>query len=354
MDRGTTSTNTLGAYYGWDTGVTDGRYVYYAPGTETYAPQHGGTSNGNWVRYDSTIPFSSTNAWSHFDFATINNSQCVSASSTCSLGFQGSAYDGHRYVYLPDQVKNNSVRYDTWGGGASLNGGGFTYATNYVQLDVTQLGTGNYPPVTGIGNIAIANSWTGAVIAWDRENLNQYLYFIPFGLGTIGTLSSITVRCKVGQMVGGSWQPVDFTSVSTSTGPAWEIMDLSTFTLNQAWNPAWPTVFQSGTFAGYSQIGGFQLGWWDPGRNLVTFNADVSAYSVQHDVNHHLYDPTGWFIGPTGSPYPQGSMGGGFNPATNIFYPSLPLASLLQYQGLAANGLSPATNLTGVFSGTCQ
>ncbi|MBS0625615.1 MAG: hypothetical protein JSS32_06160 [Verrucomicrobia bacterium] len=86
-------------FYG---GVFDGKYVYYVPGVGV------GTSSGLVVRYDSTLPFNVTASYAVFD-TTVNV-------DPFSFGFGGGVYDG-RYLYLvPSLLFTGSgqiTRYDT-------------------------------------------------------------------------------------------------------------------------------------------------------------------------------------------------------------------------------------------------
>lgn len=343
MDRGTTSSNTLGAYYGWDTGDFDGRFVYYSPSVDTLVPQHGSFNHGNIVRYDTTMPFTSSASWSHYDLAVHqNHAACVVASSACVLGFESSGYDGHRFIYFPARNTVYTARFDTWNGGVGIDSNAFTNDSAYKLFDATQLGENGFPAVTGIGNVSDLKQWTGVIFAWDRQHRNEYMYMVPWGSGPPDlTLNSTAVRARVGTMANGVWNYVDFTSSSAIPSPNWEIMDLSTFTLNAGWPSSWRIALPSGSeFTGDNQLSGWQLGWFDSSRNLVTFCADANDYFAQHDVDHDLWDPTSWTFGIVGVSYRSGEMGGAMDPNLGYFYPSPPGQFVIQVQGLFG-GLTP-------------
>jgi hypothetical protein len=53
---------------------------------------------------------------------------------------------------------------------------------------------------------------------------------------------------------------------------------------------------------------------------------------VQHDVGHHLYDATGWYISWIPDSYNYGTMGGGYDSVNAILYPASPNVPLFALQ----------------------
>jgi len=335
---------TMGHGYGWCTAVYDGRFVYYAPLAN---PVYG--DSGNIFRYDTTQPFSNlntggpTSAWANFDMSVYNAG---------AQGFQEVVYDGHRYTYYIPFHLTTIVRYDTWNGGAGPDPSGFTSWTNYTALDPTLLNTAGYPLVAGQGSTANLAGFTGAHIAWDAAHENEWLYFVPWATfpndAQNPTFQSTALRVRVGTHTGSAWSPVDFTSTATSpvwSTPDWEMYDLSLLTENPAWQPDWPYIYPTTSpFAGQSMIAGWQLAWLATNNSSgvtfpprVGFVPDTSAFIVEHDVGHHLYDPSGWYVAEvpdagTGQPYSIGTMGGGYDAANAILYPSSPNPPLYAFQ----------------------
>ncbi len=103
----------------WSSAGFDGRYVYYAPSqllNDTYP--------GNFIRYDTTLPFTVSTSYSYFNM-TIVNSNCTNIFGGC--------FDG-RYIYMCTYdtsflVANYLfIRYDTWST--------FNQVSSYSTFDV--------------------------------------------------------------------------------------------------------------------------------------------------------------------------------------------------------------------------
>jgi len=330
----------LGSTYGWCGGVFDGRYVYYAPdidgGTSTTITA--GIFSGNVIRYDTTTPFSlSGGGWASFDLTTVNPQ---------AAAFQSAVYDGHRFIYFLPFRDKLLVRYDTqYGTPGTPNPAAFTNKAAYTVLDPTQLGTSGLPQVTGQGNAANLTGFTGGVAVWDSAHQNEYLYLAPWATYPASTphVQSTVARVRIGMQTGSAWSDVDITngaagSLSSAT-PNWEIFDLSNLTTNSQWAAnGWPTpaVYTSGELDGQSMIAGFQGNWINTSSSStrVGFGADFSQFWVEHDVNHALADPTGWYVGKVPTEHRNGTFGGAYDAAHQILYPSPPVPPLIQATGL--------------------
>ena len=314
----------LGSQYGWCTAITDGRYVYYVP----LSDKTNGAS-GNIFRYDTTMPFSDVSSWTSFDMAY--------SVSTSASAYQSAAYDGYRYIYFIPFHKNVITRYDTWGGGSGPDPASFTNPASYSIFDPTTLNAPGKPVVTGQGNPAKLAGFTGAAVSWDSAHQNEYLYFVPWAVypgnatGGVGAgaqnpvLQSTTARVRIGTMSGSTFTAID---IFTNSGAAdWEIYDLLNLTTNSAWPSSWAKVFgaDAGAFEGQSEIAGYQIAFvtTSPGP-VVGYVADKSQYFVQHIVDKDLFDPSGWYVSPVPPGYKGGTMGGGYDEANHILYPSAP------------------------------
>jgi hypothetical protein len=142
-------------------------------------------------------------------------------------------------------------------------------------------------------------------------------------------LQSTTARVRIGTQSGSTWNYVDFTSTTSSalSTPNWEIFDLNTLPQNPAWPVTWGAVFptDAGAFAGESAIAGWQMTFvTTTPAPLVGYVPDKSQYFVEHNVDHSLSDPSGWYVGPVPSGYHGGTMGGPYDPVNQILYPSSP------------------------------
>ena len=338
----------LGAKYGWCSATSDGRYVYYAPLANTI-----NGDSGNIFRYDTTQPFGDIGSWSNFDMGT--------SISPDAESFQSVAYDGYRFVYFVPFHKKLIVRYDTWGGDYTSNPAAFSNPESYNTLDPTQLGTAGYPTIAGQGTTVKLWGFTGAAVAWDSARENEYLYFVPWatfpGNRTGGAgqgaqnpvLQSTAARVRIGTQSGSVWNYVDITSTTTNpeAAPDWEMYDLSLLTENAAWPTAWAKVYPAaaGSFAGQSTMAGWQMTFVSTSpAPAVGFIPDTAQFVVEHNVDHSLSDPSGWYVAqvplccaqapPTLCPGAGncGTMGGGYDPDHGILYPSSPENPLFAIQ----------------------
>ena len=313
--------NTTMGQLGWCTGVCDARYCYHAPSENATDG-----ANGNIFRYDTTLPFTSNSSWSNYDLRSPGGAWRSNAKS-----FQNVVYDGHRYVYFIPYFFNWLIRYDTWNGGSGLDGSGFTNAANYVEIDPTTLNSAGKPTATGLGSVANAFGYTGGVIQYDSAG-NQYLYLVPWATykGSSGNpiFTTTTVRVRIGTLISAVWSPIDMTSTSTNPAisPNWQYYDLNLLQANSSWQAGWPKTYASGSFAGQTTIGGFQLGWASTvgGINMAGFVADTSQFIVRHIVDNNLYDSAGWFVQQIPTGYKTGTMGMAFDATNNILYPAPP------------------------------
>jgi len=329
---------TMGQGYGFCTAAYDGRFIYYAPlASLVYG------DSGNIFRYDTTQPFSNlttggpTPAWANFDMSLYNAG---------AQSFQTVVYDGNRYIYYIPFHLTAIVRYDTWNGGTGPDPTGFTAWSNYTVLDPTLLNTSGYPSVAGQGNTANLAGFTGARIVWDAAQQNEWLYFVPWATfpnnALNPTLQSTALRVRVGTQTGSAWNPVDFTSTATSPAsstPDWEMYDISLLTQNPIWPTEWPLLQSNPGLSTDSSIAGWQ-GTFVTSSNSegVTFPPrvglipDTSEFLVEHDVGHHLWDPSGWYVTMVPPPFSPGTMGGSYDATNAIVYPSSPGAQLYAFQ----------------------
>jgi hypothetical protein len=121
--------------------------------------------------------------------------------------------------------------------------------------------------------------------------------------------------------------------------PNWEIFDLNNLTTNPQWTAnGWPSpaTYPSGPLTGQSMIAGFQGSWINTSGSSprVGLGADFSQFWVEHDVSHALADPTGWYVAQVPADHRNGTFGGAYDAAHQIFYPSPPSAPLIQASGL--------------------
>ena len=325
---------SLGATYGWCTGLFDGTYIYYVPNNDAEVGH-----SGNIIRYDIKTPFSLTGGgFQNFDMATIN----PDASS-----FQSGIYDGHRFIYFIPFHNTIVVRYDTqYGTPGTANPAAFTNPAAYTLLDPTQLGTSGLPQVSGQGSVNNLAGFTGATAAWDGAHQNEYLYFVPWATypTPVPHVQNTVARVRIGTQSGATWSGVDITGAQNGTNavagtPNWEIFDLDQLTTNPQWaKNGWtfPAIYTSGPLKGQSMIAGFQGSWINTSSPSprVGLGANTSQYWVEHDVSHALSDPTGWYVAPVPPEHRNGTFGGAYDAAHQIFYPSPPSAPLIQASGL--------------------
>jgi hypothetical protein len=328
--------NPLGEQYGWCGAVYDGKFIYYVP---SVIIEYG--LSGNIYRYDPTQAFSDLSSWSSFNMGT--------SVSPDAVGFQSGVYDGHRFLYfVPFHPSANLiVRYDTWGGGSGPNPAAFSNPASYTTLDPALLGTSGYPAISGVGNVAQLVGFTGAAVAWDSAQQNEYLYLVPWATfpddSSDPVLGSTTARVRVGTQSSSGWKYVDFTSLSTSPAedPDWEIYELTQLTRNPAWPSTWETVFQPSDplyeFVGpQSTVAGYQIPFVAPASSsslsLVGFVADTSQFLVEHNVDMSLSNPAAWYVAQVPAGYVGGTMGGGYDAVHQVLYPSAPSDPLFSVQ----------------------
>ena len=152
FDTGTVN----GQARGFAGGAFDGRYVYLVP---RQGPGSGQPSLA--TRYDTTLAFDTTAAWSTFDVTNVNAG---------ASGFIGAAFDGRFVYYVPwssswPTTDGLLVRYDTQAT--------FTSSSAWSTFDVTTVK-------------ATANGFWGA--AFD----GRYLYLVP--LNNSGTPDGVVAR----------------------------------------------------------------------------------------------------------------------------------------------------------------
>ena len=133
---------------GYNGGVFDGRYVYFAPG-------HNGTAqHGEVLRYDMQADFFDPNAWATFDPGE-------NSVGTDPDGYAGAVFDGQRYIYFApfdrgsDNLHGEVLRYDTWGE--------FAAAASWLTFDPGENGVGIDP-----------DGFMSATFD------GQYVYFVPY------------------------------------------------------------------------------------------------------------------------------------------------------------------------------
>jgi len=323
---------TMGQPYGWTEGCYDGRYVYYAP----LADIANGVS-GNIFRYDTTLPFGNlstggkTAAWSNYDMRAVNGS---------AAGFFDCNYDGNRYTYYTPYKFGVIMRYDTWNGGSGPDGSGFTVASNYTPMDITHLGSPGFASYTGQGGtVELTEAIGGSGIVWDSTHTNQYLYLVPYAFvnATNPINSALVLRVRVGVVDGPAWQPVDITATLPSElTPDWEVFDLALLQENPAWPSDWPTVYPDGPLVNDSTIGGWQLSYVNPATNNIGFVPHSGDYFAEHNIDHHLYDPNGWYLGGPRYPVcpPNSGFGGPYDPVSQLLGPSATHTPLCIWSGL--------------------
>jgi hypothetical protein len=271
----------------------------------------------------------------------------VNASATA---YQSAIYDGHRFIYYIPFRNQLIVRYDTqYGTPGTANPAAFTNPAAYTILNPTQLGTGSNPQVTGTGSVSNLAGFTGAAAVWDAGHQNEYLYLVPWATYPSGAqtphVQTTVARVRIGSQSGSTWSEVDITSSGSSGSalvtatPDWEIFDLTTLTSNPQWaKNGWPqpAIYPSGQLMGQSMIGGFQGSWVNTASSSprVGFGADFSQYWVEHDVSHSLADPAGWYVAKVPDDHRNGTFGGAYDAAHQIFYPAPPTLPLIQASGL--------------------
>ncbi len=136
---------------GFTGGVFDGRYVYFAP------HQNQGVYFGGVLRYDTSMPFESSESWDSFDAGSFG----VGADPD---GFYGALSDGRFVYFVPYynglNYSGEFLRFDTKGE--------FRNPSSWSAVDVSLLGIGTDP-----------QGYIGGV------SDGKYLYFAPYHNGTI-------------------------------------------------------------------------------------------------------------------------------------------------------------------------
>ena len=120
--------------------IFDGRYVHYVPygqGRQGYI-----TLPSDWVRYDTQADFTTPTAWSRYPLS--------------ATGFYGAVFDG-RYIYAVPSSRSTTVRLDTQGS--------FDAASSWTELDLSALDP-------------TATRFLGGVFD------GRYVYFVPGGTQT--------------------------------------------------------------------------------------------------------------------------------------------------------------------------
>jgi hypothetical protein len=156
---------------GFNGGVFDGRYMYFAPHDKTSG------FNGVITRYDTQLPFTNASSWSTFDVATV---------AANAIGFFGARFDG-RYIYFVPYVYNTLARYDTQAP--------FTSSTSWTTLDLSTFFT-NVP------------AFIGAIFD------GNYLYLVPFIVGASGSGQFLRYDTTKPLTTSSSWTNFDTTSVT--------------------------------------------------------------------------------------------------------------------------------------------
>jgi hypothetical protein len=90
---------------GYNGGTFDGRYIYFSPTNNGTAP------HGEVLRYDTTLPFNSTGAWTTFDPG-------ANGLGNDPDGYAETLYDGKYIYFVPDRngtgiIHGEVLRYDT-------------------------------------------------------------------------------------------------------------------------------------------------------------------------------------------------------------------------------------------------
>jgi hypothetical protein len=172
------------SYSGFDSGIFDGRYVYYI------------SSNTYFARYDTQGTFTSNtnSSWQGVNIASFTGTATDGVTAWSSFsGFKGAGFDG-RYIYMIPYTwgspASKILRYDTQGS--------FTSQSSWQGVDLT---------IPSILNDSNYSTFGGAI--YD----GRYLYLIPADANihssymarydTQGTLTSAS-----------SWTKVDLTSAS--------------------------------------------------------------------------------------------------------------------------------------------
>lgn len=292
-------------------GVTDGRYMYFAPDNTAAIP----------LRYDTQGSFTSMKSWATFDLTTMNAS---------AKGYRGTIFDG-RYVYFVPLGSGLISRYDTRGAfldpaawtifnlatvGPQTGFNGGTFDGRYIYLapvgGTTAFRYDTQAPFAStrswsrftIGTVdAKAQSFVGAV--YDGRNV----YFVPFaGAGTLaqGTIARYDSELPFG--TASSWSTLDLTTLDAAAmgyrsglfdgrylylvpgwmapTPSWGTTKLARFDTQADFKAAesW-TFFDTTTLA--PEIAGFNAAAFDgrhivfaPGYNGTAYHGSLLRYDT--------------------------------------------------------------------------
>ncbi|MCL5277586.1 MAG: fibronectin type III domain-containing protein [Deltaproteobacteria bacterium] len=336
---------------GFATAQYDGKYINFIPTWGRFG------SPVVFVRHDTTQDTGSTlstTGWQAVDLATCPGwpSNCAFDGQRANCAFNGSGYDGHRYVYaVPMPGSPTSSPYlgilDT---SASAGFG----CSQWTTFDMSKLGTSGYPAVVGGGTIANLAGVGAAIVGIDGDTNNgtAWLYLAGWatasGFTTDLILSGTAARVQAGIYSNGTFYPQGSPGgppYITSTTATWEVVDLGQLAVeNLAFAAAGfdvnPGAYftQSGVRNGQLTVSSWQLGWWNPVTRRVILNASDGKFEVELDPSKHLWDPTGWYLSAItnpnltldeyGGPALLGPVGG------TTIYPSTPMTNdLLQIGG---------------------
>lgn len=144
--------NKNNGFHDYEGATFDGRYIYLVPNVanqSSFSPE-----SGQFVRYDTSLPFTNESSWSSFSYLNTEGSN--------RFAYQGAVYDG-RYVYFAPDKRTNyfetkhglALRYDTHYD--------FTNADGWTSFDASATG--------GLE----CNGYAGA--AFD----GHFVYYVPNG-----------------------------------------------------------------------------------------------------------------------------------------------------------------------------
>ena len=349
---GWSSTTLAGSSAGSYSGtIFDGRYVYFAPDS----------AGGAVLRYDTTLAFGSTRAWSTFDLTSMN---------AVAKNYRGAVFDG-RYVYLvPSSAGATLARYDThapyrdassWtlvdlksvSGTVSFTGGSFDGRYLYLAPSPDASVTLRYDTT---GTMTDAASWAAFRIpSVDPRALSfvgsvtdgRYVYFVPNGgaAGPAGVVARYDADSPFQQA--SSWSTLDLATLnSKALGYRTAAFDGRYLYLVPGWtapNPSWATstlarydtqaafaAAESWKFFDTAQVDpgavGFNAAAFD-GRHLILapgFNGAYHGEALSYDTQADLTAPTSWsmFDTTTVSPAAKNMRGTSFDGRYVYFAPA--------------------------------
>ena len=254
---------------GYRGAVFDGRYVYLVPST----------AGARLARFDTRAPYLDAASWTIFDLKTV----------TATVGFSGATFDG-RYLYLVPASAAPALRYDTAGAMASPSSWS-TFAIPSVD--------------------ARARSFVGAV------HDGRYVYYVPntSASGPEGVIARYDAEGPFGAAA--SWTTVDLAAMHPSAaGYRTGAFDGRYLYLVPGWTaptPTWSasTVARYDTRAAFAEAGswsffdttavdpsaaGFNAAAFD-GRRLVLapgYNGSYHGHTVSFDTQRELSDTGAW------------------------------------------------------------